>query len=367
MHCLLGLPLWNIFILYYTTSDRKDHVPLPSSTTKQTAIHSMISCSLLMRKFNYATIINYFYSLFIYFFTYNILLLNIEDTEHTFQDNSFDPLRHVKDVVQLQGERPLHNVGNLGYLQPHNARPLRFSKQHIYCIYIVEQCNNLLRQLPFRHKAISAVQPTVGHEKFWQVIVGINTAEGNPGTVPTKHHHDHWLPGVASQDNCQINQEGVQQAWDHSGRHETARHPKLLSKGQAISSTCSGWSPRSVTTISMTRNTLLCITWPFVTHNLFKSSCKQPLQQLFLWMRPIQRDTARNVIGPDCSADIELQRLCDLYLLERDNADCYHLAYPDAIRHCDPSGGRMLTDRYDIATVPHSLTPLFSWAFIFML
>ncbi len=70
---------------------------------------------------------------------------------------------------------------------------------------------------------------------------------------------------------------------------------------------------------------------------------------------PIQGDTARNVIGhiqPDCSADIELKRLCDMYLLERDNIDCYHLAHHDAIRHCAPSGGHMLNDCYDNATVP---------------
>jgi hypothetical protein len=72
-------------------------------------------------------------------------------------------------------------------------------------------------------------------------------------------------------------------------------------------------------------------------------------------MVPIQGRTARGVIeqtNPGCSAEIELQRLCDVYLLEKDNMDQYHIAYPDSIRYCDPSGGRMPTGRYLRATVP---------------
>lgn len=63
---------------------------------------------------------------------------------------------------------------------------------------------------------------------------------------------------------------------------------------------------------------------------------------------PIPGRTARLVVeraNPGCSAEIELQRMCDLYLLERDNLGQYHIAYPDAIHYCNPSGDNILIER----------------------
>jgi hypothetical protein len=75
---------------------------------------------------------------------------------------------------------------------------------------------------------------------------------------------------------------------------------------------------------------------------------------------PISKQTARQVINkinPDCSAEIELQCMCDMYLLERDNLDQYHIVYPEAIRHCDPSGDNILPECARQAVVLSPLSP----------
>ncbi len=78
---------------------------------------------------------------------------------------------------------------------------------------------------------------------------------------------------------------------------------------------------------------------------------------------PIPGHTAREVIertNPGCPAEIELQRMCDMYLLERDNLDQYHIAYPEAIHHCDPSGDHALIERASHAAVPPPPSSLLS-------
>jgi hypothetical protein len=54
---------------------------------------------------------------------------------------------------------------------------------------------------------------------------------------------------------------------------------------------------------------------------------------------------------PDCMPNIELQRLCDLYLLERDNLEQYHIAYSSALSHCSPFEGGVPTQRYQCAMI----------------
>jgi hypothetical protein len=71
---------------------------------------------------------------------------------------------------------------------------------------------------------------------------------------------------------------------------------------------------------------------------------------------PIPGHTARDVIertNLGYSAEIELQRMCDLYLLDQNNLDQYHIAYPDAIHHCNPSGDNILVEHaYQTAVCP---------------
>lgn len=78
-------------------------------------------------------------------------------------------------------------------------------------------------------------------------------------------------------------------------------------------------------------------------------------------LRPISGRAAHEILQyakPGCSPALELQQLCDLYLLERDDKDQYHVAYPEAIHHCDPFDGRTPTDRFIHAQV-HSSSPYF--------
>lgn len=81
-------------------------------------------------------------------------------------------------------------------------------------------------------------------------------------------------------------------------------------------------------------------------------------------LQPIPGHTAYDLlrhIKPGCVPELEMRRLCDLYLLERDNQDQYRVAYPEAIKYGRGLMFHTPTDRFVHIQVPLLCFPVYAY------